>query len=439
MSKISKFIIITILLILASCNRSKPTQPPMDNEVTQTIVQDTVIPERPTDTSGPEDTDVPPPTQEDPTPQPPAPLPQEIILEGEPISPLLAGANVDFKQVHMLNSQIGWGLATNDERLHHIMRTEDGGYTWRDITPPQPDLPDLTWIYPDVHFSDQDTGWVIFSHTDLVWITEDGGKNWTPTRLEFNSGMGGMIYNLDQDNIWLFQFIDGGMQKVNTALYKSNDGGHSWIKLLDPTMAPDYSIQGFDKTGVDFLNPDVGWLTRNFRGVSPDVRLDTTSDGGLIWQPLSLPAPQSAPNAFNNCSCGLNYPDLESISAGSMKLECICSEGGSIFYKNYIYHTDDGGSSWDIQSIPQGELHKISDQVYYVIGREIYRSDDGGENWDLMKTVNWDGSFSFVDQNIALGVAYDPDDEEYALVKTSSGCTSFEIIDPVILSSQTNR
>jgi len=189
----------------------------------------------------------------------------------------------------------------------------------------------------------------------------------------------------------------------------------------------------------NFLDADFGWLTRNFRGVSPDVRLDITADGGLTWQPLSLPAPQSAPNAFNNCSCGLNYPDLESTSAGSMKLECICSEGGSVFYKNYIYRTEDGGASWDIKSIPEGEYHKITDQIHYTIGREIYRSEDGGENWDLMKTVNWDGKFSFVDDSTAIGVAYDPDDDEYALVKTITSCSTFEIITPHILSSQTNR
>ena len=37
------------------------------------------------------------------------------------------------------------------------------------------------------------------------------------------------------------------------------------------------------------------------------------------------------------------------------------------------------------------------------------------------------------------GVAVDPEDEEYALVRTTTSCSSFEIITPVILSSQTNR
>ena len=440
MSKFSKFLIVLLLLILAACNRPQENAPlpPMDSEVTQETAADTEIPEQTADTAQPEDTEA-PPTEEDPTPLPPTVAPQEVILEGAPILPLTAGTSVDFKEVQMLSDLVGWGLATSDERMHHILKTEDGGYTWRDITPPQPEMPQKTWIYPEVYFSDPETGWVIFSDTDLVWLTKDGGINWVPVRLEFIAYLGGMIHSLDQDQIWLFQFIDGGMQKVNTALYKSSDGGYTWSKLLDPTMAPAYSIQGFDKTGVDFLNSEYGWLTRHFRGVSPDVRLDATYDGGLTWQAINLPAPSSSPDAFNDCSCGLSNPDLESDLSGSINLECLCSGGGGLFTKNYIYRTDDGGSTWSIQSVPEGEFHKISAQTYFSVGREIYRTGDGGENWDLMKTVNWDGRFSFVDESTALGVAYDPDDEEYALVKTSNSCSSFEIITPMVLTSQTNR
>ena len=442
MSKFSKLMIITLLLLLTACNRpqGEVTRSPKDIEVTQETIEDPDKPDQLPDTSQPEDTDI-PPTLEDPTPQPPPPTakPKEIVLEGDPIAPLLAGAGVDFKEIHMLNDQIGWGLATNDERIYHLVRTEDGGYTWRDITPPQPDIPNTTRIYPDVHFSDPDTGWMIFRHTDLVWLTKDGGINWVPVRLEYNALQGGLVTNLGQDQIWLFQFLDGGMQKVYTALYKSSDGGYTWTKLLDPSMTPDYSIQGFDKTGVDFLDFDYGWLTRHFRGVSPDVRLDITSDGGITWGPLDIPAPPSAPDAFNNCACGLLNPDLNSRQVGSVYLECTCMEGGTVFTKNYIYQTVDGGLDWDIQSVPEGEFHKISDQTYYAIGREIYRTDDGGENWDLMKTVTWDGRFSFVNDTTALGVAYDPEDEEYALVKTTTSCSTFEIIVPVILNSLTIR
>jgi hypothetical protein len=82
--------------------------------------------------------------------------------------------------------------------------------------------------------------------------------------------------------------------------------------------------------------------------------------------------------------------------------------------------------------MPPGDLYTVSPDLLYTTGREIQRSEDGGQTWNSVKTVNWDGSFSFVTKDLAWAVAYDPVDDEYALVKTSDGGQSFEIIRPVI-------
>jgi hypothetical protein len=57
----------------------------------------------------------------------------------------------------------------------------------------------------------------------------------------------------------------------------------------------------------------------------------------------------------------------------------------------------------------------------------------------LVKTVNWDGQFSFADENTALGIAYDPDDDQFALVKTTDGCSTFQIISPEVIAPYTTR
>ncbi len=307
MSKFSKLCLITLLLILASCNRPKPTQPSIDIDVTQEAGQETTVPDPPTDTSQPENTDIP---QENTTPKPPTKAPQEIILVGDRVPLLSAGSVVEISELHMLDQYFGWALSADDDGLFHILKTTGAAVTWQDISPPQPINPNSNWFTAEVNFNDPNHGWVSYNDTDLLWRTVDGGLTWEPSRLEYETRLGSMIHSLDNDHVWLFQFLDAGMQKVHTALYSSIDGGATWTMLLDPMGAPAYSIQGFDKTGVDFLDPGYGWLTRDFRGVSPDIRLDVTLDGGATWQAIPLSAPPSAPDAFNNCSCGLSDPKI---------------------------------------------------------------------------------------------------------------------------------
>ncbi len=436
MSKFSKLMIITLLLILASCNQPKPTKPPGDIEISQEAVEVSAVPDQPTDTSQPEDTNTPP---DDSTPQPPTEVPQEIILTGDRVPLLPAGAAVDIRELHMMDQNIGWAISVDANRIFHVLKTESAANTWRDISPPQPINPNSNWFTAEVNFSDSDHGWVSYNDSDLIWRTVDSGMTWEPSLLEYETRLESMIHSLDNDHVWLFQFLDAGMQKVHTALYSSSDGGATWTMLLDPLGAPAYSIQGFDKTGVDFLDPGYGWLTRNFRGVSPDIRLDITLDGGTTWQALALTAPPSAPDAFSNCSCGLSDPKIISRQKGMVKLECMCSEGGGNFTKNYLYQTVDGGVTWNIEYIPEGELHFIQGDVFFIINREIYRTAAASIDWEVVNTVNWDGQFSFIDESTAFGVAYNPDTDVYALVETRDGCGKFTLIDTRIIESLSIR
>jgi len=439
MSKFSKLSIIILVLILGACNRPIASQPPIDIEVTQAEVQATDLPDQPTDTSQPSDTDVPPP-EEDPTPQPPPPTEDPLLNLPEVRLPLLTpGTEITMREVVMLNTSVGWGVAFAGGGIGHVLKTGDGGSSWGDITPPEPLNAGSSWFYPVVDFSDINHGYVTYPGSDLVWSTSDGGLSWHPSRLEYTTVGGALITSLGQDHAWLFQFLDAGMQKVYTALYATTDGGRSWNMLLDPTTSAEHSIQGFDKTGADFYDPNNGILTRFFRGVTPFVNLDLTRDGGSTWEPLEVIPPHSAPDAFNSCACGYYDPDFWGNENISIKLECQCFLEGGTFSKNYLYNTTDGGENWVIQSIPEGQLNKISASTYFVIGREIYKSTDAGENWGLVKNVNWDGQFSFADENTALGIAYDPDNDVYALVKTTDGCQSFQIITPQVIEPYTSR
>jgi photosystem II stability/assembly factor-like uncharacterized protein len=433
MSKQIRSLFLLAVLLLAACSRFQDqTDLPATATEPAAIPQatDTKTADEPTKTN----TSIPPSE----TPEPPQPSPTAAIpITGDPFPLLPVGYEISIKEVELVTPTFGWGLAPGQDGIYHILRTDDGGEEWREITPPQPLTPLSSWLYPAVHFIDSETGWVSYGGTDLIWSTRDGGLTWHPTRLEQAALLGGMIHSLNKNLVWFFQFVDGGMQKVYTMLYQSEDGGATWQKLLDPFS--DIVIQSFDKTGVEFYDAQYGWLTRFFRAVTSHITLEVTSDGGETWESLDMPSPPSKIDLFSSCACGLYDPHLESEEIGSLRLTCQCEPFDDPVIKSYLYQTSDGGSTWDIASIPEGELHYISAGVYYVISQEIYRTEDGGANWDFIKTVYWDGQLSFVDNQTALGIAHCTDDDESALVKTTNGCQTFQLIKPKLLPSYTVR
>jgi len=72
----------------------------------------------------------------------------------------------------------------------------------------------------------------------------------------------------------------------------------------------------------------------------------------------------------------------------------------------------------------------LDEQEGWAFGRDYYKTTDGGLSWVVVKTVNWDGQFSFVDSLNGWAVARNLD--EIALVKTVDGGQTWQIIEPTI-------
>ena len=444
MKRISLLILFIILMLLPACNFPAPEQKqlPTTTETASSVPPTNTTLPQPTETWLPTST-VDPLAGATSTPSPPAvdiSTPDlSDLLAGEPIALLSAGADLTIHEVKMITDQEGWAISRVDPGIDHILVTKDGGSTWQDVTPPQPGLDQRKTLHVSAAFPGLDTAFVYYHGSQMVWTTQDGGLTWSAGAVQFPSRYGALFAALDADHAWVFQFLDAGMSKVYTSLVRTTDGGDSWQTILDPYT--DASIQSFDKTGVVFVSPQEGILTRNFRGVAAYVEISLTTDGGKTWENIRIPPPPSQPEILKSasCACGLYDPSADSIEQITARLTCSCFfEEGEVFY-NYLYQTSNGGDNWTISPMPEGELYSITDSILFAVSRDIKKSTDGGATWNPVKTVNWDGEFSFINQNLAWGVAYDPQDEEYALVKTTDGCNSFEIIRPQLLPSPSSR
>lgn len=150
----------------------------------------------------------------------------------------------------------------------YIYKSEDGGETWTAyesgaIT---------TDPYHAIHFSDEHNG-VAVSDSDVIVVSSDGGETWAAVTA---TGGGNNIlscFRLDENRVWVGD--DGGQ------LWYSDDNGTTWTEKTG---------QGFaagDINDIVFANEIVGYLINDTAG--PVGSVWRTNNGGYSWVQLSTP------------------------------------------------------------------------------------------------------------------------------------------------------
>ena len=103
---------------------------------------------------------------------------------------LRAGELLTIQSIKMVSQTAGWAIGVRRDNFDRVLRTSDGGVTWADVTVPEavadPEQPRRGLGY----FVDELHAWVVYTGVfgDLgyapavVWRTQDGGKNWQPSR-----------------------------------------------------------------------------------------------------------------------------------------------------------------------------------------------------------------------------------------------------------------
>ncbi len=347
-------------------------------------------------------------------------------LFSRPILPMTDGQALVIEHIEMIDAQAGWAVGGAGVHNDHVLRTNDGGATWRDVSPPAMRSLLIIPARTSVLFYDRDNAWIVYNDGAEVWSTSDGGQSWASAQVDFPQSRSDRLYFSDLNRGWLLRHVESGMGNEYVALLRTLDGGLSWDKLIDPYE--DQELQGCLKTGMVFQE-DRGWMTYDCQGVYRQALVDWTEDGGETWQPIWLPLPQA--EAENEDSyCTAKDPYLFSSTRGALLVECHSSFDTTKKTERFLYLTSDAGSTWTSNDFPGTTLLFIDEQTVFALGEDISFSKDQGQHWTEVKNVQWQGQFSFVDINQGWAVATYAD--EIALVQTINGGRTWLEIKPTL-------
>lgn len=355
-----------------------------------------------------------------------------------------SGQEFTVTTIHMIDQTSGWSIGSLGGKVgDHVLFTNDGGSTWKDVTPPEP-RPAADQSEAAIgFFQDVQTAWVTYYvaggnpviNNPVVWKTIDGGLSWTPSQSLDISGlseiyMPGVMQFVNGENGWLLVHVGVGMNHDYIVIYHTTDGGSTWSRIIDPYI--DGGIQSCTKNGMVFTDATHGWLTGDCNGVKAGVLLFNSTDAGSTWQAVTLPDPTGAAGLFENMNmaCGSYEPFFFGNDLGHLSVRCVDYSAAQIQNNYYIYTTQDGGNTWSGITYPGDALYFFSADTGWAPSLTLRNTADGGQSWTVLTDITWTPQLDFVSEQVGWAVA--TAGNEVALVKTDDGGLHWSILIPTV-------
>lgn len=325
--------------------------------------------------------------------------------------------NPDIVSLHMLDELNGWGLTVNA-----VVRTNDGGATWRDVSPQG-----KTGFGYGVStaFLNAAQAWVLLPEaadplgSGILYRSNDGGRTWTSIQVPFGSAD---LTFLDDQTGWAMAGLGVGAGSMGVAIYRSGDGGATWEQVYtnDPNLTN--AAEGLPLSGIKNdltpLDAQTAWVG----GViyAPETfYFFTTGNGGRTWAEQPLPLPPGMQGAEISIDAG---PIFFSAQEGVLPVRFSGETSKTAFYV-----THDGGQSWGfLASMPgAGAVDFVSpSEGIFWTGEQFFVTADGGASWtSVTADILFGESFAgmdFVDARTGWVWTYDLTGQ-YGLYQTTDG------------------
>jgi len=331
--------------------------------------------------------------------------------------------------IRFINELDGWAVTETQ-----IVRTNDGGITWYNVTPPEVTE---TGYSVDTFVLDNDHVWMQladpenFPNSGFLYHTNDGGITWTSNKVPFSRGD---LNFLDPNNGWVMSELGIAAGSMGISVFQTPDGGNTWNQTYtnDPNLqnAGDSLPLGGLKSGLAALNMQTAWVYGVIYAPGT-VYLYRTEDGGTSWNEQSLPLPQGAENAE------LAELSVEKIAFIPPNFGFLTMRLTSENINLAVYVSSDSGNTWSLTPtlIPgagSADFLSANEAVIYN-GSQFYVTRDAARTWSIIPPdILFGESFAGMDfVNVSSGwvITVDPTTNHRALYRTSDGgATWFPVI-----------
>ena len=241
---------------------------------------------------------------------------------------VLAQTDTVLAQLPMVTGEAGWAVVGQQ-----VAHTGNGGRTWQALGPRIPTEAFTLLVGLDAHNAGiiVETGSVAPFTAQYEWTT-NGGHTWHSVRIPSSRNEPPMaIQRLTPQVGWILTDLAPAMTIESAVILHTTDGGTHWTPLRSSGFPahpvwrsePKGLTAEFEKSGVTFRSPNVGWVTGGIYAPH-EVLFERTTNGGQTWRPTTT--------VFN-------------AGSGTSSWSFVGAQDGWVLADYHLYRTTDGRSS----------------------------------------------------------------------------------------------